>query len=123
VGASLTLPVHLLVIARVARFGVDLQNFLRGRMGASFYHAMGFLNPVASSADEYVDIAVRLGTDRLYRHQCSTVIKHLSPVIWQREEACVAFPSYQLLSCRDVHTVSSPVQPQLGYRKLQAPRP
>ena len=62
------------------------QDFLRGRMGASFYHAMGFLDLVASSADQYVDIAVRLGTDRLYRHKCATVIKHLSPVIWEREE-------------------------------------
>ena len=62
------------------------QNFLRGRMGASFYHAMGFLDLVAGSADQYVDIAVRLGTDRLYRHKCATVIKHLSPVIWEREE-------------------------------------
>ena len=55
-------------------------------MGASFYHAMGFLDLVAGSADQYVDIAVRLGTDRLYRHKCATVIKHLSPVIWEREE-------------------------------------
>ena len=55
-------------------------------MGASFYHAMGFTELVASSADEYVEISRRLGVDREYRHRCSTIIKHLSRVIWQRKE-------------------------------------
>ncbi len=68
----------------------DVQTFLRGRMGHSFYHSMGFLDLVANSADEYVDIAVKLGLDRQYRHRCSTIIKHLSPVLWQRQEVCAS---------------------------------
>jgi hypothetical protein len=62
------------------------QRFLRGRMGHSFYHSMGFLDLVASSADEYVRIAVRLGTDAKFRQQCSFIIKRLGHVVWQRDE-------------------------------------
>ena len=55
-------------------------------MGASFYHSMGFFDLIASSADEYVNIAVRLGTDHAYRRRCAYIIRRLSHVIWKRAE-------------------------------------
>ncbi len=67
-------------------------------MGASFYHAMGYTDLVASSADEYVSIAVRLGTDKQYRHECVTIIKHLSKVIWERDEVCSTEPAVHAFS-------------------------
>ena len=63
-----------------------LQRFLRGRMGHSFYHSMGFYDLIARSADEYVSIAVRLGTDPAFRRRCAFIIQSLSQVIWQRAE-------------------------------------
>lgn len=47
---------------------------------------MGFLDLIASSADEYVSIAVRLGLDPAYRKRCAYIISQLSQVIWQRKE-------------------------------------
>jgi hypothetical protein len=72
------------------------QKFLRGRMGHSFYHSMGFHELVAHSADEYVSIAVKLGTDPAYRRRCSHIIKRLSHVIWQRTEVYLEWELFLL---------------------------
>ena len=65
-------------------------------MGHSFYRSMGFTELVAETESQYVDIAVRLGTDRAYRHQCSLVIKHLSGVIWERKEVVAEWELFLL---------------------------
>jgi predicted O-linked N-acetylglucosamine transferase (SPINDLY family) len=41
---------------------------LRGRLATSLYRQMGVLDCVASSSEDYVAIAVRLGTDPAWRH-------------------------------------------------------
>ena len=73
--------------------GLLCKDYLRGRMGASFYHAMGFTELIASSADEYVAIATRLGNEPEYRVYCRTAIQHLSQVIWERKEVGVCSSS------------------------------
>lgn len=60
--------------------------YLRGRMGPSFYESMGWRELVAGSEAEYVDIAVRLGTEPAFRAKCAHAIRTLRGVIWQREE-------------------------------------
>ena len=41
--------------------------FMRGRVTYALYKKMGVMDCVASTPDGYVDIAVRLGTDKDYR--------------------------------------------------------
>lgn len=41
--------------------------YLKGRLSYAWYRRIGVHDPIAHSADEYVDIAVRLGMDREYR--------------------------------------------------------
>ncbi len=64
----------------------DEQEYLRGRMGGSFYGSMGLSELVARSRDEYVNIAVRLGVDAVYRCGIVHAMKVLGSVIWRREE-------------------------------------
>jgi hypothetical protein len=65
-------------------------------MGHSFYHSMGFHELIAHSADEYVNIAVKLGTDPVYRRRCSHIIKRLSHVIWKRAEVFLEWELFLL---------------------------
>lgn len=55
-------------------------------MAYAFYASMGFLDTVASSADEYVSISVRLGLDPAFRRRCGYIISQLSHVMWERAE-------------------------------------
>ena len=75
-----------------------LQQYLRGRMGHSFYHSMGFLDLIAHSADDYVAISVRLGVDTQYRQRCTHIIKRLGHVIWNRAEVVAEWELFLLTS-------------------------
>ncbi len=44
--------------------------YMRGRGTASFYQIMGFDELIANSDDQYVQLAVRIATDRDYRDYC-----------------------------------------------------
>ena len=39
-------------------------HYLRGRLTSAMYQLMGITTPIASTADEYVKLAVRLATDQ-----------------------------------------------------------
>ncbi len=56
--------------------------FLRGRITLAQYSAMGMSDCVVSSPQEYVELAVRLGTDRDFRREISRKIDECSPVLY-----------------------------------------
>lgn len=56
--------------------------FQRGRYTFGAYQKMGFLDCVAHSAEEYVNKALQLGTDKAYRQQVSQQIRQASPVLF-----------------------------------------
>ena len=60
---------------------------LRGRFTAGLYKQMGMLNCIVATLDEYVALAVRLGTDREYRRQMSEKILAASEVIYHNRQA------------------------------------
>ena len=58
-----------------------------GRFTFGFYKAMGIDEFVVSSEDEYVEKALRLGTDKEYREQWSAIIKERSSVLWNDKKS------------------------------------
>ena len=57
--------------------------YMRGRLTYACYKKMGVLDCVASDPQEYVDIAVRLGTDRAYRETIRAKIASTSDVLFE----------------------------------------
>jgi protein O-GlcNAc transferase len=49
-------------------------NYHRGRYTTAAYNVMGITDCVAKSADEYVDIALRLASERNFRNHCRRLI-------------------------------------------------
>jgi predicted O-linked N-acetylglucosamine transferase (SPINDLY family) len=57
--------------------------FLRGRITHGCYRKMNVLDCVAADSSQYVDIAVRLGTDRDLRETCRRKIRSASDVLFE----------------------------------------
>lgn len=57
--------------------------FLRGRYALALYRLMGVTDAVAESAEDYVDIAVRLATDRDHRTELEQRIEAAAPRIFE----------------------------------------
>jgi protein O-GlcNAc transferase len=57
--------------------------FQRGRHTQAMYRKMGFVECIASDAAEYVDLAVRLGTDRAYRETIHEKIMSRHAVLFE----------------------------------------
>lgn len=56
--------------------------FLRGRITAGLYRKMKLMDCVVGSTDEYISLAVRLGTDRKFRNSVSQKIATASRVLF-----------------------------------------
>lgn len=57
--------------------------FSRGRVTYACYKKMGFLECVAKNKQNYIEIAVKLGTDKLYRKEVSQKILALCHVLYE----------------------------------------
>jgi len=55
----------------------------RGRHTRAMYLKMGIADCIAGSEDEYVDIAVRLGTDAEYRRGIHERILEVTPLLFE----------------------------------------
>ncbi len=62
-------------------------SYHRGRYTLACYRKMGLLDCVARDADDYIDIAVRLGTDAEYRERMTAAIGAASTVLFEDLEA------------------------------------
>ena len=65
--------------------------FMRGRHTASMYHKMGIKDCIAASKNEYIDIAIKLGTDPAHRDQISQRIKDASETLWEEWNVITEF--------------------------------
>jgi protein O-GlcNAc transferase len=61
--------------------------FLRGRLTLGMYKKMGLLDCVAGTTEEYVDIAVKLGTEPDYRAAIRSKILAANDVLYEDQEA------------------------------------
>jgi predicted O-linked N-acetylglucosamine transferase (SPINDLY family) len=62
-------------------------HFHRGRYTLGCYKKMQLTECVASDRDEYIEIAVRLGTDADYRAEITQRIRQANPVLFEDQEA------------------------------------
>ena len=60
--------------------------YLRGRMAYSFFATMKYEETVATTIDDYVEIAVKLGRNITFRKTVSKTMKKRSSVIWERKK-------------------------------------
>ena len=58
-------------------------DFMRSRVTAAMYHRMGITDCIASSPEEYVRIAVRLGTDPAWRKEICARIRESRSVLFE----------------------------------------
>ncbi len=65
--------------------------YLRGRLTYGFYRRMGLDDLVAASLDDYVEKAVRLGTDVAFRNEARARVAERSPRLWGTSESVRAF--------------------------------
>src|SRR5262249_21009143 len=81
-------------------FGVPIVTlpsaYLRGRITLALYRQMGMLDCVAADAGDYVEKAVRLGTDPEYRAHVSAKIREASAVLYENDAGVRAFESFLL---------------------------
>jgi predicted O-linked N-acetylglucosamine transferase (SPINDLY family) len=57
--------------------------FLRGRITAGLYQKMAFTDCIARSTEDYIALAVRLGTDRTFRKTMSQSITKKSSLLFE----------------------------------------
>jgi predicted O-linked N-acetylglucosamine transferase (SPINDLY family) len=68
--------------------------FMRSRHTMSFYNKMGIADCIASSPDEYVAIAVRLGTEPDLRSHISKMILDREHLLWEDIEVVREFERF-----------------------------
>jgi predicted O-linked N-acetylglucosamine transferase (SPINDLY family) len=69
-------------------------DFAVGRYTLGCYRKMGLERWVPASAEEYVALAVRLGTDQEFRHECRSKIADQSGVLFEDVEAVRAYEEF-----------------------------
>jgi protein O-GlcNAc transferase len=88
----------------VVTLPTDLQ---RGRHTQAMYRTMGLMECVASSPEEYVEIAVRLGTDRPYALEIRERIRALNHVLYEDRRVIDEFERFFLETVRASNVAST----------------
>ncbi len=68
--------------------------YMRGRMAYGCYQKMGMEDCIASSPEDYIEKAVRLGTDPEYRQSIHEKILELNGTLFEDAQAIQAFESF-----------------------------
>ena len=79
--------------------------YRRGRYALGCYRKMGIMDCVAATAEEYVDIAVRLGTDREYRESIRARIRLAAGVLFEDLESVREFERFLLAAVQGSRSV------------------
>jgi pyruvyl transferase EpsO len=78
--------------------------FQRGRHTLAFYKEMGLLDCVADSPGRYVEIAVRLGTDRVYREAVKAKILAHHQVLYENADVIREFERFFVGAVEDARS-------------------
>jgi uncharacterized protein (TIGR03032 family) len=68
--------------------------FLRARISNAMYQQMNMRDLIVESPEQYVDLALRLGTDKSYRQQMSTKILDHCGVLFEDQRAIAEFAKF-----------------------------
>ena len=84
--------------------------FLRGRFTQAFYRRLGIESCIARNVDNYIEIALRLGTDLAFRKQMHDQIIAGQPRLFEDEAAIRDWEEFLRWAARDCyHTKSSTI--------------
>jgi predicted O-linked N-acetylglucosamine transferase (SPINDLY family) len=61
--------------------------YARSRQTQAYYRQMGIAGPIASSADEYVELALRLASDAPWRRSLGDALRERAPVLYENRAA------------------------------------
>jgi predicted O-linked N-acetylglucosamine transferase (SPINDLY family) len=76
--------------------------YLRGRLTYTWYRKMGFLECVAESPEEYVKLAVRLGTDKAFHSHAQNTIHKRSHHIYEDRGVVVEIEAFLMQAVREI---------------------
>ena len=98
--------------------------YMRGRVTLGCYKKMDILDCIAADADEYVEIAVRLGTDPQYREQIRRKILSASDALFENRDAVIELEEFFTRAVRldDQPTPTSESATVVGSRMGCQPR-
>ena len=68
--------------------------YMRSRHTAAFYKKMRYPDCIANNTEQYIEIAVRLGTDKEYRCEAVSKIQENLEVVWQEDEVVREFERF-----------------------------
>ncbi len=68
--------------------------FMRGRVTAGMYRAMGITECIAGNLEDYIEIALKLGLDENYRSEVSTRIRNSSDVLFNDPDVVAEFEAF-----------------------------
>ena len=68
--------------------------FMRGRVTYACYKKMGMDDLIAHTAEEYVDMAVRLASDKIWQSHMREKVRALSPVLYEDHGAIEEMASF-----------------------------
>jgi len=86
--------------------------FMRGRVTAGCYRKMGYETCIARNADEYVDLAVRLGTEPEFNALVRSQIASRSHVLFEDTAAVRELEEFFRMATRTRHIAGArPQQP------------
>lgn len=74
--------------------------FMRGRHTSAILQMMDLTETIASSLDDYIDIAVRLGSDRAWRHEIAEKIGRRNYLLYRDPEVLVALEDFLKCCCQ-----------------------
>ncbi len=92
---------------------------MRSRVTYGLYRAMDYTECIADSAEEYVRIALALGTDRGYRRRVSDEIRARNAVLFEQDAAVAAWADFltQAIEAATRRGVAAPVTPPAPPRR------
>ena len=67
---------------------------LCSRVTSGYYHAIGVMDCIADSAEEYVELSVRLGKNLVWRNQIETKIRDKCQILFNRSEVIREFEEF-----------------------------
>jgi predicted O-linked N-acetylglucosamine transferase (SPINDLY family)/glycosyltransferase involved in cell wall biosynthesis len=68
--------------------------FQRGRFSAGAYQKIGLTEPIADSAEQYIELAVRFASDGAEAERLATDIRQAAPALYQDERAASELADY-----------------------------
>jgi predicted O-linked N-acetylglucosamine transferase (SPINDLY family) len=83
--------------------------FMRGRMAYGCYRKMGMMDCVATTPEEYIDLAVRLGTDPVYRESVKMKILATNQTLYEDKAVIGELETFFIKALDRVHREAAPL--------------